>query len=115
MAMCNRNHRLDPFLVWRVSSSSSPDADVFPMDPDIFKDINSDHYKVWIYRYGNTIATGSTFLICFVGMAKAVWADILGHLGPRRLVEENFVPAELADKLKWDYDQVEQFSSCHGI
>ena len=93
------------------------DVDAFVMTKDIYKPLLLDR-KIWLYRYGFTLGSGSTFMMPFIGIKASVWKDILEYDvsmdRPDKGLLGNGLPAMIQnygkkmnfnDDYTWDIDQ----------
>ena len=56
------------------------DVDAFVMTPEIYQPlIKMPKKKIWLYRYSNTVSSGSTFMMPFIGAKAHVWREILEY------------------------------------
>mgnify|MGYP007064228651 CR=1 FL=1 len=56
------------------------DVDAFPMTKQIIAPIALlPDRSIWLYRYGFTLGSGSTFMMPFIGAKVWVWKDILKY------------------------------------
>lgn len=94
------------------------DVDAFVMTPDIYKPLLLPGRKIWLYRYGFTLGSGSTFMMPFIGIKVSVWKQIIDYDGsldfPQKgllgnnlpkMVEEYGKKMKFSDSYTWDIDQ----------
>ena len=55
------------------------DVDAFVMTPQIYQPLKMPKKKIWLYRYSNTVSSGSTFMMPFIGAKAYVWREILEY------------------------------------
>ena len=55
------------------------DVDAFVMHSDIYRPLTIPGKKIWLYRYANTLDSGWTFMMPFIGLKKSVWKTLFNY------------------------------------
>lgn len=94
------------------------DVDAFIMTKEIYHPLLLPGRQIWLYRYGFTLASGSTFMMPFIGIKASVWRKLLnyddsmdapqrGFLGQglSKMVADYGKKMNFSDNYTWDIDQ----------
>merc|ERR1712223_1507771 len=95
------------------------DVDAFVMTPEIYQPlIKMPKKKIWLYRYSNTVSSGSTFMMPFIGAKAHVWREILeydesgdfpnqGNIGNNipNMIKSYGMKMNFNDSCTWEQDQ----------
>ena len=94
------------------------DVDAFVMSKDLYKPLTLPNRQIWIFRYDNTLMTGSTFNMPFIGIRKETFKTLLNYNSDMDLPESGTLGQNLPEMVKhyiekldlseaslWDLDQ----------